>query len=649
MSVKVRCTSCDKVLTVPDAARGKAIKCPECDTRIAVPASSSATSKPAADKKKKPAAAKSARPVDSEDALASLDLRRVEDTNARICSKCGYDMQEMDEEETECPKCGFDIEAGGMGLKARKRAMKGPDPADFYPGLSKEAIKFTLKNQGLAWRTDLYVFVCLLVSLGCGFMYLWISPWPPRAFFALCFFVAFMVIPGWLWNLDTEVIKLTLERKDKFKRLNFDFFLASAKGVMSVAWLVVGAGPILLIPGAVGYYMVHYNGSPPWVLGVCLGIGAIPVIWMLPVVMAHMTMPIPTPGWMIWKVMQFAFRSVGGCTVWFMWLVLSCVPLIGGAAVIGAVWGNDINAIVQTMESNADLNRRILAAEKAPKSKNVQPIDPASLGKPADVNFMPLIGPGIVLAVMCLPLGFIAMFNMRTNGQFTYYFRDRLELIDKAKEYKYVAKERRNPDDEDAPRTLKQDATEGIVLVLVCALLGTVGGMLYGALSSAGVGPGIIAGTWIGLEIAGLITGIAIISTAFRVSIGWGFIVWLVPFGVVVFVIKHWEMSRKLVFQWLATVVLLIILVIVTIAVGVSAMSAPQPGQGPQMDLGVPGQMPPGQMAPGQMAPGQMAPGMHGQAPGQPAPGQMAPGSMPGQMPPGQPAQAPPAHAPPAN
>ena len=128
MPVKVRCSSCDKVVTVPDAARGKAVKCPQCETRIAVPAGDSGAQKAVRDSgaqkvvKKKPAAAKSSKPIDSEDGLASLDLRRAEDTNARICSKCGFDLQELDEEETECPQCGFDIEEGGLGVKARKRA-----------------------------------------------------------------------------------------------------------------------------------------------------------------------------------------------------------------------------------------------------------------------------------------------------------------------------------------------------------------------------------------------------------------------------------------------------------------------------------------------------------------------------------------------
>lgn len=576
MPVKVRCSSCDKVLTVPDAARGKAVKCPQCDAKVAVPLGDADDSKVIKPKKKPAAAPAKSKRVDSEDALMALDLRRVEDTNARICSKCGFDMGDMDEEETECPKCGFDIEAGGMGLKARKRALKGPDPADFYPGLVKNAGKFVGKNQLLAWRTAAYTLICLLISLFCAFMYLWISAWPPRGFFALCFFVSFLVIPGWLWYLDTEVIKLTLERKDKFKKLNFDFFLASSKGVIFVAWAVVGAGPIVLLPALLGYYLVNYTGQPEWVMGVCIGVGLLPVAWMMPATMSHMTMPISMPGWMFWKVVQYWGRSLGACSVWLMWLLISNIPNFAAAGLIAGVWGSDIQHIVQTMESNADINRQLVAAENAPKGKNAKPVDLTAIGKPVDVDLKPLIGPVIVLIVMCLPIGFIAMFNMRINGLYTFYNRDRLELIDKAKEYKYVAKERRNPDDDDdVPRTLQKDATEGVVFVLVFAIMGCVGGMLYGSLTDAGVTKGVLLGTEWGIRVAGIITGFMLITKAFQESIGWGFFYFIPCFGPIIFIAKHWELTRKEFFQVVTVFVIFLILVILHIALLVTPEAAP--------------------------------------------------------------------------
>ena len=578
MPVKVRCSSCDKVVTVPDAARGKAVKCPQCETRIAVPTGDSGAQKAVKDSgaqkivKKKPAAAKSSKPIDSEDALASLDLRRAEDTNARICSKCGFDMQELDEEETECPKCGFDIAEGGLGIKARKRALKGPDPADFYPGLAGNAWKFVLKNQMLGWRTDLYTLVCVLISLFCAFMYLWISAWPPRAFFGLCFAVSFLVIPGWLWYLDCEVIKLTLERKDKFKKLNFDFFLASSKGVLSVAWAIAVAVPILLIPGGIGYYLVYQSGQPEWMLAVCLGIGAIPLVWMLPVVMSHMTMPVPLPGWMFWKVIEFWMRSIGGCSVWLMWFLLTSLPLIAGAAVIGGVWGNDIAGIVNIMESNADISRRILAAENAPKptkgQQNVQPIDIASIGKPADVDFKPLIGPVIVLMVMCLPIGFIGLFNMRTNGLFTFFFRERLSLIDKAKDYKYVAKKRKSEDDEDddGKESLKQDFVDALVIAVASFMFGGIGGMLYGVFAVGDIPTSIAIGVAVGIYAIALVAGIMMIIEAFKENPLWGLGVLFVPLIGLIFLIVHFQKVRKAFIVNMIAILFLIVLMSLLLA-----------------------------------------------------------------------------------
>ena len=42
MPVKVRCPTCEKVLNAPETARGKAIKCPGCETKVKVPAGDAA-------------------------------------------------------------------------------------------------------------------------------------------------------------------------------------------------------------------------------------------------------------------------------------------------------------------------------------------------------------------------------------------------------------------------------------------------------------------------------------------------------------------------------------------------------------------------------------------------------------------------------
>ena len=600
MPVKVRCTSCEKVLTVPDSARGKAVKCPNCEERIAVPEEDSSSvglkvpGKGSGDKIKKKAATKPTKPADSEDALASFDLRKAEDTNARICAKCGFDMKYQDEEDAECPKCGHDVEAGGQGKKAQKRAMRGPDPADFYPGLAKSSWKFVVKNINLAWRTDAYVTVCLLISLLCSFLYLWLSPVPPRAFFVLCFTVAFMVIPGWLWLMDIEVIQLTLERKDKFKRVNFDFFLASAMGIMFLGWLLVIAAPLMIVPLGIGYYLVNFSGSPPWVYGVCAGIGLIPALWMLPVSMSHMSMPISTPGWMIWKVVPLWFKNIKPLSVWMLWLFLTTLPLTTGAAVIGGVWGNSLNTIVTTMESNASTHRARLAAENAPKGKNAPPqADPSTIGQIADVDLKPLIGPVIILLVMCLPVGFIGLFLMRINGQFTYYHKNRLEMIDKRKEYKYVAKEKKeDDDDDDKPKTDKQVAADSLVVALLGAIIGLVGGVVYSSVANAGMTVAIITGIAVGLRLVILVSNGGLILAVFRESVGMGFVSIIPIVGVIMGGVKYWQQTRQYALQYWFSAAMYLVLTVVVIALALSG-AAPIVEQQPP-PAGVPAMAPAG-------------------------------------------------------
>ena len=142
------------------------------------------------------------------------------------------------------------------------------------------------------------------------------------------------------------------------------------------------------------------------------------------------------------------------------------------------------------------------------------------------------------------------MFNMRTNGQFVYYFKERLELIDKAKEYKYVAKKRKTEDDDDEPATLQKDLTDGLVIAIVFALVGGVGGMLYGTLTSAGLPKGISFGVLLGTTL-GLIFGlIRLMILAFD---GGGF---------------SWERTRKLTFEIIGAVVIALITVGVFLSMG---------------------------------------------------------------------------------
>ncbi len=165
MPVKVRCPECKQVLTAPDAARGKAIKCRNCEARVRVPA---AKSQQSATKKKPSAAAKKADGDD--DFLANLNLKHMEDTSVRVCPKCGA---EVDEDEIDCPECGVDLETGKLGVAARKARLRGPDPDEFYEVARQESWKFVTEHRSLVQRTTLYWLIYPSIAIRCGFIFMW--------------------------------------------------------------------------------------------------------------------------------------------------------------------------------------------------------------------------------------------------------------------------------------------------------------------------------------------------------------------------------------------------------------------------------------------------------------------------------------------
>src|SRR5207245_2925023 len=83
MAVKVRCPTCEKVLNAPDAARGKAVKCPGCETRIKVPAGDSPAGESGKSASRKSSAKAPARKADDSESsafLSRLDLDKVADS-----------------------------------------------------------------------------------------------------------------------------------------------------------------------------------------------------------------------------------------------------------------------------------------------------------------------------------------------------------------------------------------------------------------------------------------------------------------------------------------------------------------------------------------------------------------------------------------
>lgn len=572
MAVKVRCPGCEKVLTVPDTARGKAVKCPSCQERISVPAAKEGPPAKSA-KTKKPAAA-----ADSEESLLSFDLSKAEDADARVCFKCGYDMTYLDEETTECPQCGMDIATGDLGEKARKRAMKGPDPDKFYSTIWGDQWKFVFRHQGLAWRTVAYVLIASIFMFSMAFCYLYVPLWPPRIFFALISVVSGMMIPGWLWFLDQEIIKGTLERKDKLKRINMDFFLCSALGVKWVLWHFCVALPVMLIPLLVCWLL----NLPPLVTGIVAAVTYLPALPMMSIAMGHMVMPHQENGFMIWKLAPAWFKAFGATFLWTALLVVVHIPVFTCVGLAIGMYGPALDRMATQMNENGAIyraKRETEIGDKKDREKAAQ--NPLVNKEMHKVDYSPIVIPSVLWAVGCLLLGYPAVYIMRVNGQLIWYFRDHFDLQMIERQYKYKATlPRPGEEEEDKPKPMKIVVLEAVVGVVIFLILGTVGGYVLASLNNLPIVEGIVNGIDWAFRVA-IFSGLSMIAKeAWEQDPVWGVlcsspstaivigailvfvalftqnpvfaIIALVSFGVavlgviatVVFTIKNWEQAR---------------------------------------------------------------------------------------------------------
>jgi uncharacterized RDD family membrane protein YckC/Zn finger protein HypA/HybF involved in hydrogenase expression len=322
MPVKVKCPKCSKVLNAPEAARGKAVKCPECESKVPVPAGdgSAGGSKSAAKPGVKSAAAKpSGKPAprqktaEDDDFLSGLDLGDVEDRETRVCPKCGCPLEEF---ALECPKCGTDPMTGGLGRTAKRkeriRQMGGADPNEFYKFVWKDSWSFVMQNRGLVVRTGVYWTVFNLLLAGSSFLGMksWMAGKPPvAAFFALVAVISAMGVPGWYWYLSNEIVRKSLSREE-MDRVNFDFFSAVALGFKSYVWMYVLSLTSIFLPGI------------------------LPLI-VFPLAMIHMAMPYTYKAWIGWEMAKLLVQNIGQVLYWWVVFIAVQLPVIAIAGAIG--------------------------------------------------------------------------------------------------------------------------------------------------------------------------------------------------------------------------------------------------------------------------------------------------------------------------
>ena len=233
MPVKVRCSQCEKVLNAPDRARGKAIKCPECGKAVRVP-----IAKPV----KKVVAPP---PPSSSMMIANLDLDRMEDTQTRICPKCGV---EVSVEDVECPECHVNLETGSLSEQNRaEMSRKGPNPKLYYKEFVRDGLEFWKKEKRLSFRLTTLWTGFSIVFVACAFMSLWAIKPLVRDFWIFLGTIALLIPPGLTWNLHTTIIDATMRKKKKLGKYSFDKFLGAALGLKLIFWFLDIAAPVHIL------------------------------------------------------------------------------------------------------------------------------------------------------------------------------------------------------------------------------------------------------------------------------------------------------------------------------------------------------------------------------------------------------------------
>src|SRR5262249_55425729 len=157
------------------------------------------------------------------------------------------------------------------------------------------------------------------------------------------------------------------------------------------------------------------------------------------------------------------------------------------------------------------------------KMKPKDLVDPKTLGEQGKVELrhaIAIVGTFFAWIVSCVIIALTGVFNMRTNGLFAYFFRERLDLQVLLKEYKYVATISREK--EEKIKTTEQIVTEAAVATVIFIFMGVIFGLLYGALTDYGIVKGLVSGISWGARVAFGAAAIGLLMAAFNVSPVWG-------------------------------------------------------------------------------------------------------------------------------
>lgn len=450
MPVKVRCRGCQKVLSAPDKARGKVIKCPQCGEKIKVPEADAGAAGQKTTKAGRPSA-----PTEGEDFLSGLKLEQLEAEHAeeKVCPYCAADMP--DPEDPVCHHCGMNTVTGQMDPKeARKRARKGPDPALFYKEVWGNSWEYVQRYWRLGLRTALIWSVFLTVSLSCVFYLRLIvfapesaaapavhvapgeePPPPPNPYQSPIFFffvgmavIFFVGLPGWFWALSLKIIDATMSKEElKEDRVEYDMYESIALGFRLVFWPAVVMLPTLPVFAGLavplgGMELVQGTSTQPG-LGVILlivGYFVLPYLFF-PQALVHMSVRHRFKAWILWEQLLIFFKNAPATLYW--WVVACCVFL--PAIVIVVLVGINAGPFTEWCYTQLDAAGGWLFGFL---------ID---VGTPEDrplffkVLFFGLIP--LLVSLAAVPFGFLiaypSLFMMRATGLYGVYRRETLQLV----------------------------------------------------------------------------------------------------------------------------------------------------------------------------------------------------------------------------
>ncbi len=422
MAVKVRCPTCEKVLNAPDTARGKAVKCPGCETKVKVPAAEGdGDDAPAAPTRAAKSPAKAKAESDSSDFLAKLDLDKVADSAHSMCPRCGAPMSDDD---TECPKCGVDPTTGQLSAGARKRkSMKGPDPSLFYKLAWSDSWAFVKENFSVVLRTFGYFLALDLLRGGCGFMVNWCEDPPPKIFWAAISLVLALMTPGWQWCVIIDTVRITVGRKSNIQKIHFDPYLNVALGIKAIVWSIV--------------FWIWFP----------------PAIVMFPLAMIHMAMPVTKRGWINVMMAPTFFKNAGPALFYSMFYLLSKIPTFLAAGLIYGVYLPVIQEFVKT--------------QKIPEGA-------------AATQFWITFGVALFLALLLHFLdAFFLLFYARIIGLMAYYFQNTLDLVVIVAEKEYKRKEIKVDRWGNPIKTTQRKVMEVALIFIVLGVVAGVGYWVY--------------------------------------------------------------------------------------------------------------------------------------------------------------------------